>query len=94
MYPIFVRLGGFFSLFLRKKVKNAPNFCTLGAFLKTIFCKKHPTFVLWVFFYKKDNLKNTTDRPTQIFRNSTWGQHNNFLFLAGPHLSTYKVYQY
>ena len=23
-----------------------------------------------------------TDRPTQIFRNFTWGQHNNFLFWA------------
>ena len=71
-----------------------PTFVLGVLFFKLSFCKKHPTFVIWVLFTKKDNfLKNTTDQPKYseipLEVNTTI-----FFFLAGPHLSTYKIYQY
>ena len=76
---------------LKKKkgggVGNVLNFLTDWAF----FC----FFVFLNFFWGKGVnyafkfgtfgcflKKKKSNRPTQIFRNSTWGQHNNFLFLA------------
>ena len=61
---------------------------------KTLTTGKHPIFVrLGIFWEKKvvNALKFCTfgcfknifsNWPTQIFSNSTWGQHNNFLLLA------------
>ena len=57
----------FFHLFLRKNVENAPKFGTFGFFLK-----------IW---FKKQKTKKS-ERPTQIFKNSTWGQHNFFFFFV------------
>ena len=43
--------------------------------------KNAPKFCTFGCFLKKWLEKYfPTDRPTQIFRNFTWGQHNNFLF--------------
>ena len=71
MYPIFVRLGGFFfHRFWGKRPKGGK--CTqllyLGCFFffffNYLFCKKHPTFVLWVLFTKKIIKKKKYNRPT------------------------------
>ena len=63
-----------------------PNFGQIGCVFTFFENKKGGkcTQILNFGCFKKMIIKKYifSNRPTQIFRNPTWGQHNNFLFLA------------
>ena len=62
---------------MKNMVGKEPSFIHFRCFWDK-WWKKHPNSVLLDIFTKY-NLKNNKFWLTQHFRNSTWGQHNNFL---------------
>ena len=64
---------------LRKSLTKSIKFCSDWTFFFFKRRKKHPSFVL---LYALKIIKKIlfSIQQTQLYRNSTWGQHNKFLF--------------